>query len=163
MRKSEKKGPNFLGPLLPITFLESLCNFRQFGPKKWWVFSSIRRVFMTHVYCICQFNHNIYKYGCWPLSLNRGTEMMSMQHKFIWNKENSLQSSTFFRTRVRSLATLVTDSLTNWLRHSCFVNLIPVNVDLCKQLAIWTQPSGRSVVLKSNMSIRFLWPCGQFF
>ena len=32
MSKSEKKGPNFLCPLLPIsrlTFLESSCNFRQ--------------------------------------------------------------------------------------------------------------------------------------
>ena len=37
MRKSEKKGPNFLGTLLPIwrlTFLESSCNFRKFGYKR---------------------------------------------------------------------------------------------------------------------------------
>ena len=37
MRKSEKKGPYFLGHLLPIfrvTFLESSCNFWQFGFKK---------------------------------------------------------------------------------------------------------------------------------
>ena len=41
MRKSEKKGPYFLGPLLPIlrvTFLESSCNFWQFGLKKLMVF-----------------------------------------------------------------------------------------------------------------------------
>ena len=37
VRKSEKKGPNFLGTLLPILrlkFLELLRNFRQFGLKK---------------------------------------------------------------------------------------------------------------------------------
>ena len=37
MRKSEKKGPNFGGALLPIlrmTFLESSCNFQKFGFKK---------------------------------------------------------------------------------------------------------------------------------
>ena len=37
MRKSEKKGPNFLGLLLPIlrlTFLEASCNFRKFGIEK---------------------------------------------------------------------------------------------------------------------------------
>ena len=37
MRKSEKKSPNFLGPLLPIlklTFLEWSRNFRKFGFKK---------------------------------------------------------------------------------------------------------------------------------
>ena len=37
MRKSEKKGPNFLGLLLPIlrlTFLEASCNYRKFGVKK---------------------------------------------------------------------------------------------------------------------------------
>ena len=52
MRKSEKKGPNFWGPMLPIlrlTFLELFCNFRQFGLKKWWVFLLIGRVFRTHV------------------------------------------------------------------------------------------------------------------
>ena len=42
MRKSEKKGPNFWGTLLPIlrlTFLESSCNFWKIGlKKKWWVF-----------------------------------------------------------------------------------------------------------------------------
>ena len=53
MRKSEKKGPNFLGPLLPIlrlTFLESFCNFRQFGLKNDGYFF-IGRVFRTHVAC----------------------------------------------------------------------------------------------------------------
>ena len=53
MRKSEKKGPNYLGSLFPIlrlTFLELLCNFRQFGLKKNDAyFFSIRRIFRTHV------------------------------------------------------------------------------------------------------------------
>ena len=36
MRKSEKRGPNFLSPMLPIlrlTFLESSCNFRAAAGK----------------------------------------------------------------------------------------------------------------------------------
>ena len=41
-RKSEKKGHNFLGPLLPIlglTFLELSCNFRQMGySRSFWYF-----------------------------------------------------------------------------------------------------------------------------
>ena len=51
--KSEKKDPNFLGPLLPIlrlTFLEMFCNFRRFGFKKidgYFIF--IRGVFRSHV------------------------------------------------------------------------------------------------------------------
>ena len=44
---------NFLGPLLPIlrpTFLESLCNFQQFGwQKNDGYFFWIRQVFRTHV------------------------------------------------------------------------------------------------------------------
>ena len=34
MRKSEKKGPNFWGTLLPILRLESSCNFWKFGIKR---------------------------------------------------------------------------------------------------------------------------------
>ena len=52
MKKSEKKGPNFLGPLLPIlrlTFLESPCNFRQLGWNRIFGFFSIRQVLRAHV------------------------------------------------------------------------------------------------------------------
>ena len=53
MRKSEKKGPNFWGTLLPIlrlTFLELSSNFRKFGIKKnGGYFFSIWWVFRTHV------------------------------------------------------------------------------------------------------------------
>ena len=53
MRKSDKKGPNFLGPLLPIlrlTFLESSCNFRKSGWKTDdGYFLSIGQVFRPHV------------------------------------------------------------------------------------------------------------------
>ena len=54
MRKSEKKGPYFWGTVLPIfrlTFLESFCNFRQFGLKKndGYFFLSIWWVYRTHV------------------------------------------------------------------------------------------------------------------
>ena len=44
MRKSEKRGPNFWGEVLPIlrlTFLELCCNFRKYGFKKWWVFMGV--------------------------------------------------------------------------------------------------------------------------
>ena len=48
-----EKGPNFLGPLLPIlrlTFLESSCNLWKFGiNKKDWCFFSITDPFRTHV------------------------------------------------------------------------------------------------------------------
>ena len=42
--------------------------------------------------------------------------------------ENSMPSSNFYRTRVRSLAMLVTNSLTHWLTNSCLVNLIDVTL-----------------------------------
>ena len=51
-RESEKKGPNFLGPFLPIlrlTFLESPCNFRQLGWNRIFGFFSIRQVLRAHV------------------------------------------------------------------------------------------------------------------
>ena len=37
----------------------------------------------------------------------------------------------FYRTRVRSLVMLVSNSLTDWLTNSCLVNLMPVNDAVC--------------------------------
>ena len=37
-------------------------------------------------------------------------------------------SNSFYRTRVRSLATLVSDSLTNSLTHSCFIDLFDMTL-----------------------------------
>ena len=51
---------------------------------------------------------------------------------FSSSMEASLSSSIYFfifyRTRVWSLAMLVTNSLTDWLTHSCLVNLIDVTL-----------------------------------
>ena len=53
MKKIEKKGPNFLGPLLPIlrlTFFKLFRNFWKFCLKKNYAYSfSIGRVFRAHV------------------------------------------------------------------------------------------------------------------
>ena len=43
------------------------------------------------------------------------------------------QDWSFYRTRVRSLAMLVSDSLTDWLTHSCLVSLIDVTL-ACEDL-----------------------------
>jgi len=43
------------------------------------------------------------------------------------------QDWSFYRTRVRSLAMLVSDSLTDWLTHSCLVNSIDVTL-ACEDL-----------------------------
>ena len=52
IRKNAKKGPNLLGPLLPILrleFLELSCNSRQFGGNIIFGYFSIRRVFRIQV------------------------------------------------------------------------------------------------------------------
>ena len=46
----------------------------------------------------------------------------TMLTKWIWSCHH------FYRTRVRSLAMLVTNSLTHWLPNSCLVNLIDVTL-----------------------------------
>ena len=56
----------------------------------------------------------------------------------VWNGTPITQLPTintfsydFYRTRVQSLFTLVSNSLTHWLTHSCLVNLIDVTL-LCE-------------------------------
>ena len=55
-----------------------------------------------------------------------------MDHQEDTNSSEANKGSYFYRTRVRSLFTLVTNSLTDWLTdwltHSCLVNLIDVTL-----------------------------------
>ena len=59
------------------------------------------------------------------------TKTLSPLRPFPANLVGVLKTVSFYWTRVRSLATLVTNWLTRWLRHFCLVNLMPANNANC--------------------------------
>ena len=66
--------------------------------------------------------HHFYQHNCWSVCTSNLDAV-----KLYINLKMAVQlllKFSFYQTRVRSLFTLVSNSLTHWLTHSCLVNLI---------------------------------------
>ena len=59
---------------------------------------------------------------------HNASSIFPMLWRFFPTLDFQVHYFNFYRTRVRSLVMLVSDSLPNWLTHSCLVNLIDVTL-----------------------------------